>query len=340
MREVELSFRSLQGRVLAQPPTSRSAHSLRLLALTPTYLPEHRRGAEVSLHATLRELVRRGHEARVVVDDGSRTVLDEVEVIPQPGRQEVRELAEWSDIVLGQLTARQRCLALAARYRRPAVYFVHIGNVDRRALAGHPALTVFSSATVQESNAWITPALVLHPPIDANAYATAPGSAITLVNLTEPKGTQLFYELARRLPDHSFLGVRGWGAQDSPPDLPNLEVIGPLDDMRGAYSRTRVLLVPSVYESYGRVALEAAASGIPTVACPVGGLMEAMGDAGVWVDRNDTEAWVAAIAALDDDQTYEARANLVRERFRALDPEAEMSAFEAALRRILDEGRP
>ena len=42
-----------------------------------------------------------------------------------------------------------------------------------------------------------------------------------------------------------------------------MRVVDHTTDMRSVYAQTRVLLVPSVYESYGRVALEAAASGIP-----------------------------------------------------------------------------
>ncbi|WP_262928542.1 glycosyltransferase family 4 protein [Streptomyces sp. CBMA152] len=46
------------------------------------------------------------------------------------------------------------------------------------------------------------------------------------------------------------------------------------------YSRSRVILMPSLYESWGRVAVEAFASGIPVIAHTTPGLVESMGEAG------------------------------------------------------------
>jgi glycosyltransferase involved in cell wall biosynthesis len=342
-REASLAVQRFFGRVFATAPANRPDPTgpLRILACTPTYLPEHRRGAEVTLHATLSELVRRGHRAKVAVETATPcTELDGVEVIAAPKRADVAGLARWADVVLGQLASRQRALGLAARHRRPAVYFVHIGNVPRRALAGRPALTVFSSQTVREQCAWIEPALVVHPPINPDAYRTTPGDAITLVNLSEAKGASLFFELARRLPDREFLGVRGWGPQAFVPDLANLHVVGPLHDMREAYSRTRVLLVPSVYESYGRVALEAAASGIPTIASPMGGMREALGDACLWADRGDVTAWIAALERLEVETEYSEWGARARRRLDELDPEAEAAVLERALFSLLEPERP
>ena len=45
-------------------------------------------------------------------------------------------------------------------------------------------------------------------------------------------------------------------------------------------------------------AVEAAASGIPTIAHPTPGLQEALGDAGVFVDRDDIDGWETALKEL------------------------------------------
>jgi D-inositol-3-phosphate glycosyltransferase len=60
----------------------------------------------------------------------------------------------------------------------------------------------------------------------------------------------------------------------------------------------RVVLVPSHSETYGLVALEAAASGVPVVAAASGGLREAVVDGvtGLVVDSRDPSVWAAAIA--------------------------------------------
>ena len=62
--------------------------------------------------------------------------------------------------------------------------------------------------------------------------------------------------------------------------------------------------MPSEYESFGRTAIEAAASGIPTVAAPTPGLKESLGDAGIFCDLRNTDAWVKAIKDLMEDKDY------------------------------------
>lgn len=333
-REAQLAALRLEGRLLGSPRTQNPVDSLRILACTPTYLPEHRRGAEVTLHVVLRDLVGRGHEVRVLrTEAGAAGMVDGIEVRSHLHRRDVHELGEWSDVVVGQLDARGFALRLGARCRRPVTYWMHIGNVDRRALFGDPDLTVFASATVQQQYPWIAPAIVVHPPVLLAEYLTTPGDAITLVTYSDPKGARVFTELARRLPERRFLTIAG--GTEQPPSAPNVTTLDPVADMRAVYARTRILLMPSVYESYGRVGLEAAASGIPTIAHPAAGILEAIGDAAVFVERDDVDAWVDAIRRLDAPAEYARRSALARARFDGLDTSIEIDALEAQLRALV-----
>ncbi|WP_367889960.1 D-inositol-3-phosphate glycosyltransferase [Serinicoccus kebangsaanensis] len=58
-----------------------------------------------------------------------------------------------------------------------------------------------------------------------------------------------------------------------------------------------LVTVPSHHESFGLVAVEALACGTPVVAARVGGLPQAVGDAGVLVDGHDPGDWADAIGA-------------------------------------------
>jgi hypothetical protein len=333
VRATQLATSRLEGRIFGAPRTPNTSDSLRILACTPTYLPEQRRGAEVTLHAVLRDLVGRGHDVRVLrTKRGAAGTVDGIEVHNHVHRRDARELGEWADLVVGQLDARGFALRLGARSRRPVAYWMHMGNVDRRALFGNPDLTLFASTTVREQYRWITNALIVHPPVAETDYATTRGDAITLVRYSEPKGARVFDALARRLHERPFLTIATGTAQ--PPSAPNVTVLDPVGDMRSVYARTRILLMPSVYESYGRVGLEAAASGIPTVAHPAAGIREALGDAALFANRGDIDEWVEAISSLDAPAEYARRSELARRRFETLDPSSEIDALEAQLRAL------
>ena len=62
------------------------------------------------------------------------------------------------------------------------------------------------------------------------------------------------------------------------------------DELAAHYRRAELLLVPSRYEPFGIVALEAIASGCPVVAAETGGLPEAVGDCGLLVPPDDASA--------------------------------------------------
>ena len=76
-------------------------------------------------------------------------------------------------------------------------------------------------------------------------------------------------------------------------------------DLRPVYGRTVLLLAPSrVPEAFGRVVVEAQASGIPCVARDVGGLGEAVGAGGLLLRADASAAeWADAVEAVLSDQS-------------------------------------
>ena len=80
----------------------------------------------------------------------------------------------------------------------------------------------------------------------------------------------------------------------------------PTDGLRAVFQAADVVAVPSYNESFGLVALEAQACGVPVVAAAVGGLPVAVEDgvSGILVDGHDAGVWARALAGvvLDPDR--------------------------------------
>jgi hypothetical protein len=156
------------------------------------------------------------------------------------------------------------------------------------------------------------------------------GEYITLINANVNKGVHQFIALARAMPHEKFLGILPYYGERTVPPAPDNILWVPFDnDIRTILRRTRILLVPSYYESFGRVAVEAMINGIPVLyATPAtnsvypGGSTEGLQDwiepAGIGLSRESTQDWVAAIESLKDPDVYAARSQQVRDHTEAL----------------------
>lgn len=159
---------------------------------------------------------------------------------------------------------------------------------------------------------------VVYPCVDVDAYRVdrARDGLITFINPVARKGFDTFLGIARKLPDQRFLVVEGWplGAaaraevERRLAELGNVRFERAHADMRRVYRRTRLLLVPSRWEeAFGRVVLEAQASGIPAIVSRRGGLAE-IGGGTVVIDRHrSVDGWVRAIRGVIDDPAALAR---------------------------------
>lgn len=148
------------------------------------------------------------------------------------------------------------------------------------------------------------PLAVFYPPIEPSAYQTRTnrtGRYITCINPIAPKGGAILAEIIRRCPQEQFLLVEGW----YPPEVdgfaftrfPNVTMMPKQQIMKHVYEKTKLLLVPSVWdEAIPRVIFEAGINGIPSIASRRGGIEEALGPKGVLIKNPyDIGAWVHAI---------------------------------------------
>lgn len=335
---------------------------MRVLAMLHAYPPAHNAGAEWAAHSMLRELARRGHEVDVLLSKPAADcdyTLDDVRVHPYRGKADP---SPWmrgerrANVIVTHLENTARASVLGELNRIPVVHLLHNTFEKSKSwlVKGSPALVVYNTEWMRaDAEAWwrvhrgdrpMPWGITVHPPVAVDDYRATPGDSITLINLTAEKGARVFYALAERMPGRKFLGViGGYGEQIVRDDLPNVEIVPhtPGDRMaKDVYARTRVLLAPSVYESYGRVAVEAMCSGIPVVAHPTPGLMESLGDAGIFADRDDIDAWEAAVQRLFSPKVYPKASRAAAARAAGLDPAAELEAWAAAMEGVAKRGSP
>lgn len=345
---------------------------MRVLGLFHGYVPYHNAGAELTVHAMLAHLAGLGHEVDVLLSQNRPGAPvddpydhDGVTVWPFHSTGDVaRHLhRKRPNVIVSHLENQPRACALGARdsYDIPVVHILHnTQDFSKWALRdGRADLAVFNTDWMREDfERWfgrqgmkMPPNITLHPPVYPENYATTLPTpvthAVTLINLWEGKGGRLFWELAKRMPTKKFLGVRGaYGVQEEPPgwetsgEYDNVTVWGhvPPSRMGAVYGATRVLLMPSEYESYGRTSVEAACAGIPTIAHPTPGLREALGDSGTFVDRDDIDGWVKAISRLTTPKGWAVASRKAKECAARQTPTADLDRFAQAVGKVATRG--
>lgn len=279
---------------------------MKVAALTIDYPGRRFIGSEVATHAMLHHLAMHGHEVEVFTTTPGDEPWQYEGIDVTPGVNAFLAAVPTADVVVTHIELGKKLKGLA----KPLVGITHNARpemLQRMSLAPWSLIVHNSQATADAlTPARECPYLIVRPPVDWQRYITdrPDAEAITLVNVTGEKGSDTFYELAARMPDRKFLGViGGWGAPDRR-DLPNVEIVEHCDDMRSVYARTRLLLMPSEHESWGRVAVEAMTSGIPVLATDLPGPREAIGDGGRLIELDWWDEYERQIRLLDDPDTY------------------------------------
>ena len=85
--------------------------------------------------------------------------------------------------------------------------------------------------------------------------------------------------------------------------------LGRVDEhvLRTLYHCATALVYPSRYEGFGLPVLEGMACGTPVIASSAASIPEVLGDAGILLDPDDTDAWTDAIVRVANDEHERAR---------------------------------
>ncbi len=112
---------------------------------------------------------------------------------------------------------------------------------------------------------------------------------VCIANLLEYKGQEVLIRAVPMLPDGIQVALAGRGPLEgrlrelasSLGVMERIQFLGYMEDVAAVYRRGKVCVIPSLWEGFGMVAVEAMASGVPVVASRIAGLSEVVGEAGL-----------------------------------------------------------
>lgn len=343
---------------------------MRILWVIHLYPPKHNCGAEWMAHAVNKYLMSRGHEVRVILMQAKmhdiKTPYEFEGVRVQGDPLDNLDAYRWADIILTHLDFTKWAVNMARLVKRPVVNFIHSHyTYDPNPIpdAKSDCHVVYNSQWVKDHLNYDWPNMVMYPPCDPDHYNVCENPIrnqyITMISINENKGGWILYKVAKALPYAKFIGVMGsyddGGLQKEieqriRTECPNVEIIPNGPNILDVYRKTRILLMPSRYESWGRTATEAMCNGIPVICTETKGLRENCAEAGLYIpDRGpckaneygkitehdgetyDIKPILDHIKDLDNDWYYEQMSAMSRNRAYELDPKQSMEQLEQFL---------
>lgn len=275
-----------------------------VVALTHGYPPLWNMGGEVSLHRSLRSI----KEDKFVLTKTDKPYIFENVNVRQINTPDVLNINANPEPIANQLinlNARvvigQNELSLPtvlAANKAEAISIVNVHTPPRYGKNIKDAMLLADYAvynTKASAKEWGEPnAFVLHPPISPlPAKRNSTGDAYTMLSSLTNKGVAVVIDLAKQNPDKRFIIVRSpaepthglKNIEEIAAKIPNLELhprVAP-EEVYKYLEQTKILLVPSRYETYGMSAIEAAGYGIPSVHVDTPHVREGIGNAAVLI---------------------------------------------------------
>lgn len=289
-----------------------------IVFLSDTFLPKTFAGSELSGYETLKFLRSRGHTCSLFIKD---VVVNEYDGFPihqfnLEDRYCLTQIQD-ADIVFFQMTGIPKNFEAIQQRTKPTYLFIHVVNSYNWLLqqrVSFPVIVIYNSQMTQNILPTLYDNMRMIPYVDTERFIplrqyTIQNDTVTLINCNINKGGTIFKDLAYKMPNVQFLGVKGGYADQiidkSPPS--NLTYIESQKDIRVVFKKVGILVMPSKNETWGRTAVEAMAAGVPVIHSESAGLVECVGGAGIMCIHDDIDAWVEAIQRIIGDRAYRER---------------------------------
>jgi hypothetical protein len=321
---------------------------MNIIALTHGYPPIWNMGGEVSLHRSLIPLAGKKivltkteepyeFEGIYVKKIKAKNVLD-VNTNYVPIAKQLRMLN--ANVVIAQNELSLPAVLAAREADAISIVSVHTppkyGKLIRKAVATADYAIYNTNHSAKE---WGEPnAFVIHPPINIlPERSEVKADAYTLLSSLVNKGVEVVLALAKLYPNQRFIIVRSPAEpthglpdlEERVKKLPNIELhprVAP-EEVYKYLEQTRILLVPSRYETYGMSAIEAAQYGIPCVHVDTPHVREGIGEAAILIPPLSVKSAFQAIQLIENDyDNYSKRAE-ARSKWLQHRQEAEIEAF-------------
>jgi glycosyltransferase involved in cell wall biosynthesis len=304
------------------------------------YPPLNNAGAEWMAHCMNRYLIEKaGYKVNVIVPSFPVREFEGVNIMVFDQKAKIEHAIRHSSVIISHLGFSNHAVMTGEAAKRPVILVMH-NHEQEEYLQKYMQDISVGNLHIVNNSLWIKNlydhfrfnSIVVYPPVNWKDYRTPESDKrvyVTLINLNRNKGGDVLIQIAKRMPDVQFLGVEGgYDTQIKDTSVKNIRYMKNTPKIQEIYSITKILLVPSQEESWGRVAVEAMSSGIPVIANPTPGLKEACGSAGFYASRVNISEWISAINQLLSNPVLYKKAGAASfARARQLEPDPQLGKF-------------
>jgi hypothetical protein len=295
----------------------------KIILLSDSFLPITFAGSELSGYETIKYLRERGHEISIYVKTHKVESYDSFPIYKYDPMSEkcIQEIVN-ADIILYQMGSGHENMEIVKLRNKKTFIFIHMVNSYPWLLqqkVQFPVIIVYNSHMTQDTLPTFYNNMRMIPYVNTNDFKhirslTVQNNVVCLINCNKNKGGDILREIAIKMTNVQFLGVKGGYSEQVYGGGPvNLTYVENQKDIKNILKRIGILIMPSKNETWGRTAVEAMASGIPVIHSEAGGLVECVGGAGILCYRDDLDSWCEAISRLIGDPAY--RENLRQKGF-------------------------